>query len=167
MSDEKKITGVYTYMDDCITAVKLAQKSNLKYRIYSPVPNHELEDLTNPGKSPVRYFTGFGAIFGITAGFTLAIWTSLDYPMRVSAKDIVSVPGFVVIGYEWTILFGGIFTLLALLIFCRLPNFFNSKVEHPSFTQDKFGIVVNCESSKAKEIKEELIKIGADEVFII
>lgn len=166
MKGNKAVVGVFTYVDDVISAIKRVKDANLDYKVYSPVPNHELEHLTLPGKSPVRFVTGFGALAGITFGFFLAIWCSMDYPLRVSAKDIVSVPGFVVIGYECTILLGGIFTLLALLHFCRIPDIFRKVGYDPRFSDDKFGLVVGCERDDLESVQSVLVESGAEEVEV-
>jgi hypothetical protein len=166
MGANKAVVGVFSYLDDTLDAVKSVQSQQLDFRVYSPVPSHEIEELVVPGKSPVRFLTGLGAILGITGGFTLAIWTSLDYPLRVSAKDIVSVPGFVVIGYECTILLGGIFTLLALLHFCRLPDVLRKIGFDPRFSLDKFGVVVACDREQVEGVRDRLIQAGAEEVQI-
>jgi hypothetical protein len=166
MASNVVLVGVYTFLDDAIKSIKKVQEEGLSLRVYSPVPHHELEELTKPEQSPVRWFTLTGAITGITSGFALAIWTSLDYPLRVSAKTIASVPGFVVIGYECTILFGGLATLLALLIFCRIPDVMRKIGFDKRFTQDKFGVVVGCPADRLVEIKAALEAAGADEVQV-
>ncbi|MBX7144486.1 MAG: DUF3341 domain-containing protein [Oligoflexia bacterium] len=166
MRGSKAVTGVFKYIDDTTKAVKRVQAENLEYKVYSPVPNHEIEELTVPGKSPVRFVTGTGAVTGLVFGFALAILCSLDYPMRVSAKDVVSVPGFVVIGYECTILLGGIFTLLGLLHFCRIPDIFRKPGYDPRFSDDRFGVVVGCEPQQVDRVKAALSEAGAEEVSV-
>jgi hypothetical protein len=166
MASEKTLVGVFTYMDDLLHAVEQVKKRDLDYRVYSPVPNHDLEHALTPQKSPVRFLTSVGAVSGLTFGFALPILCSLDWPLRVSAKDIVSVPGFVVIGYECTILFGGIFTLLALLLFCKIPNVVPAIGYDPRFTDDKFGLVVGVESKMVDSVKSTLMSSGADEVEV-
>jgi hypothetical protein len=166
MKGSKAVVGVFTHIDDTLSAIQVAKEREWDYRVYSPVPHHEIEEATMPDKSPVRFFTFVGAVSGLVGGFGLAIWTSLDYPMRVSAKDVVSVPGFVVIGYECTILLGGIFTLLALILFCKLPNLLRISGYDPRFSQDKFGVVVGCDGSMIEEVKGKLAKAGADEVHV-
>ncbi len=162
----KVVVGVFSFMDDAMNAVKAAKAQGLDYRVYSPVPNHDLEALTYPEKSPVRFFTATGAVAGLTFGFALAILCSLDYPLRVSAKDIISVPGFVVIGYECTILFGAIATLLAMFHFCKVPDIFRKIGYDPRFSQDKFGVVVGCGAAQTDEVSEKLKQCGADEVEV-
>ncbi len=166
MKGERVVVGVFTYFDDTIKAIKRVKSDGLDFRVYSPVPNHELEELLTPESSPMRFFTGLGAVSGIIGGFTLAIWTSLDYPLRVSAKAIPSIPGFVVIGYECTILFGGLATLFGLLSLCRIPYPFREVGFDESFTQDKFGIVVGCAGDKAFELKSAFEAAGADRVEV-
>jgi hypothetical protein len=166
MAGNVVLVGVYTFLDDALRAIRKVKQEGLDLRVYSPVPHHALEDETRPGQSPVRWLTLLGAISGLTGGFTLAIWTSLDYPLRVSAKTIPSIPGFVVIGYECTILFGGLATLLALLLFCRIPDVLRKIGFDRRFTQDKFGVVVGCPAERLVEIKAALEAAGADEVQV-
>ena len=166
MKGNKAVVGVFGYLDDTIKALRAVKEDKHDYRVYSPVPRPEIEHETLPQKSPVRFFTGTGAVTGVTFGFSLAIMCSLDYPMRVSAKDIVSVPGFFVVGYECTILFGALATLLALIVMCRLPDMLRKVGYDPRFTNDKFGIVVGVDSSQVEQVKETLRKAGAEEVQV-
>ena len=166
MKGNKAIVGVFTYLDDTLEAVRRVQKAELDYRVYSPVPVAEIEELTFPQKSPVRRISLAGGIFGLSFGFFMAIMCSLDYPLRTGAKDIVSIPGFVVIGYECTILLGAIFTLLGLFHFCRIPDILRQVGYDPRFSGDKFGVVVGCDADAANDVKKQLIDAGADEVDI-
>jgi Protein of unknown function (DUF3341) len=166
MKGNKVVVGVFTYMDDALRAIEWSKDHRYDIRVYSPVPRHELEEVTDPSRSPVRFITGMGAVLGCISGFSLAILTSLDYPLRVSAKDIAAVPSFIVIGFECTILFGGIFTLLALLHFCRLPDLLRKIGFDPRFTQDKFGVVVGCQSAEAAEVEKQLSECGAEDTEV-
>lgn len=166
MKGNKAVVGVFGYLDDTLAAIKKVKELDLDYRVYSPVPRHEIEEATMPQKSPVRFITGTGAALGLTFGFALAILCSLDYPLRVSAKDVVSVPAFVVIGYECTILFGAIFTLMALMHFCRIPDIFRKVGYDNRFSYDKFGVVVGCMSAEVDKVSERLRQAGAEEVEV-
>jgi len=166
MKGHKAVVGVFTYFDDIARAIKNVKASKLDFRVYSPFGSPELDHLVSPKRSSVRFITGTGAVTGLIFGFALAILTSMDYPLRVSAKDVVSVPGFVVIGYECTILFGGICTLLAIFHFCRLPDILRKVGYDPRFTRDKFGLVVGCDSNEVESVKATLFGAGADEVDV-
>lgn len=168
MKGQKAIVGVFTYIDDTIHAIRAARKAQLEFEVYAPFYNHELDEEASAGtgRSHVRKVTLTGALLGLTFGFALAILCSLDWPLRVSAKDVVSVPAFVVIGYECTILFGGIFTLLALLHFCRIPDLFRKTGFDPRFTQDKFGVVIGCDAPQIDQARELLSDCGAEEIDV-
>ena len=166
MSGNKAVVGVFEYLDDTVKAIERANADHREVKVFSPFWSHQIEDATGGGNSPVRKITGVGAITGLVCGFSLAILTAMDYPLRVSAKDIVAPPAFVVIGYEWTILFGAIFTLLALLHFCRLPNPFRKVGYDPRFSDNRFGVVVHCDGPDVDAVKNSLMSAGAEEVVV-
>lgn len=165
-SSSRAVVGIFTYMDDALEAAKRFKSAKIDYRLYSPVPRHEIEEVTYPEKSPVRTVALVCAITGCIAGFALAILCSLDWPMRTSAKNIVSIPAFFVPGYEWTILFGGLGTMSAILFFCKLPSVIRAAGYDPRFSHDKFGVVVACAGNQVDGIKNEMIDSGADEVDV-
>ena len=166
MKGSKAIVGIFTYVDDAINAINSAKKANLEYKVYSPTYVPELAEVADNKRSYVAILTFIGGITGITFGFGLAILCGLDWPLRVSAKDIVSVPAYIVVGYECTILFGALATLLAVFHFCRLPDIFRKPGYDPRFSHDKFGVVVGCDSKSVDDVKAALTDAGADEVKV-
>jgi hypothetical protein len=162
----KIIVGVFHYMDDLLKNIESVKHGGYEYKVYSPMARHEIEHATHPEKSPIRRFTLVGGVFGCIAGWSLAILCSLDWPLRVSAKDIVSPPGFFVVGYEWTILFAALATFLGLLHFCRIPDIFRKVGYDPRFSDNKFGLVVSANSGDAEAIKKHLLENGAEEAEI-
>ena len=164
MKGTRTITGVFTFLDDAIGAIAKLKEEGKEFCVYSPTYIPELENAIDKKRSPVAMMTLTGGLMGLVGGFALAILCGLDWPLRVSAKDIIAVPGYVVIGYECTILFGAIFTLLGILHFCRLPNLFKKPGYDPRFSDDKFGVVVGCEEEDIDSVRELLSSAGADEV---
>jgi hypothetical protein len=165
-SSTRAVVGIFTFMDDALEAVKKVKAAKHEYRMYSPVPRHEIEEVTFPEKSPVRIVSLACAITGCACGFALAILCSLDWPMRTSAKNISSIPAFFVPGYEWTILFGGLGTLMAIFIFCKIPNVLRTAGYDPRFSHDKFGVVVACSGAQVEDVKKRMLDSGADEVDV-
>jgi hypothetical protein len=86
--------------------------------------------------------------------------------MRTSAKNIVSIPAFFVPGYEWTILFGGLATMLAILVLCKLPTVVRAAGYDPRFSNDKFGVVVACSGNQVEDVRKRMLDAGADEVDV-
>lgn len=166
MRGNRVVVGVFEFLDDAMRAVDAARGAQLDYKVYSPVPSHELEEKLMPEKSPVRIVTLIGAISGLVFGFALTIWCSLDFPLRTSAKPIISVPAFTVIAYETTILLGALFTLAALLFFCKLPHLVRAVGYDPRFSADRFGVVVGCDLKDTEDVRARLLAAGAEEATI-
>ncbi len=165
-STSRAVVGVFTFMDDALNAVKDVKAANFDWRMYSPVPRHEIEEVTYPQKSPVRLVSFTCALTGCICGWALAILCSLDWPLRTSAKNIASIPAFFVPGYEWTILFGGLGTLGAIFAFCKIPSVVRTAGYDPRFSHDKFGVVVACSGTQVEDVKRRLKAAGADEVDV-
>ena len=166
MRGNKIVVGVFTFVDDAIKSIKAAQDGGHEIDVYAPTYVPELEHAYDHHRSPIARFTAVGALFGCSAGFALACWTALDWPLRVSAKDIVAPPSVIVVGYEWTILFGALFTLLGVMVLCRLPRIFRKPGYDVRFSEDKFGVVVNCHPNEVERIESKMKEFGADDVEV-
>jgi molybdopterin-containing oxidoreductase family membrane subunit len=155
-------------VDTATRAIKeLRTKGYGPIATYSPVPLEEFEEaLTGHGlpKSPVRLFTLVGALTGTASGFALTIWSSLKWDLIVGGKPVVSIPPFVVIAFELTILLGGLCTLLGLLVTSRLPALGRGRHYDPRFTADRFGVEVACAPDRVREAEEILRRAGAEDV---
>jgi molybdopterin-containing oxidoreductase family membrane subunit len=105
-----------------------------------------------------------GALTGTVSGFALTIWTALKWNLITGGKPVVSIPPFVVIAFELTILLGGLCTLLGLLIAARLPSLRVSPRYDPRFSADRFGVEVVCEGDERRAVEDLLRGAGAEEV---
>ncbi len=154
----------YEFLDDIVGAVKKMQAKGIEdLKTFSPFPCHDLEEAyyENKPRSPVRFFTLLGALTGVSGAFLMTIWMSIDYPIRVSAKPEISIPAFVVIGFECTILLGAIFTLLSMFHFSRIPSLVNWPEYSPEFSNGTFGLTARVPEEQAAELKAELEGTGA------
>jgi molybdopterin-containing oxidoreductase family membrane subunit len=163
------IKAVYKHLDCLVTGIHdLKQAGYRDMQVMTPFPRHEVEELLYDGEpSPVRWFTLCGGIFGATMAFTMASLMSANWPMIMpGGKPLVSVPPFIVITFEGTILWGSLFTFIGLLLFCRLPARDHVQaVKDPRFSNDHFGIVLERVGAQdAAKIKSILAHSGAIEV---
>jgi hypothetical protein len=83
-----------------------------------------------------------------------------------AGKPLVSIPAFIVITFEATILFGSLFTLAGMLLMCGLPSYdLQSEVQDPRFSDDVFGLVVNgLAPADVEKVRTILSDNGAAEV---
>ncbi len=167
MADAISVVGIFAHVDAIVRAVQaLRSRGFSDFSVYTPVPVEEIEEVVEHGRpvSPVRLFTLVGGLTGTATAFALTIWSSLKWNLVVGGKPIVSIPPFVIIAFEMTILLGGLCTLLGLLIFGKLPKPRRSAGYDPRFTVDRFGIVVRCPAAIAETARQCLREAGAEEV---
>jgi hypothetical protein len=118
----------------------------------------------------VRLFTLIGGLTGVVSGFALTIWMSNDWPVMIGGKPFSSIPIYTVIGFELTILFGGLATLLGLLAIGRLPygSFGKSDIGYDTrFSGEEFGLVVGCRERDVAEVDALLRAHQAKEVNLV
>ncbi len=170
MSDKNHdVLGVYSYVDLLLGSVKeLRSKGFESIQVFTPCPNHEVEDALDTGKEPskVKYFTLCGAILGALVGASFTVLTSMDWPVVTSAKPIVSIPPYMIIIFECMILIGGLSTFLGLIINSRLRKNISPHLYDERFSNDKFGVLVNCSSENLEEVESILINHGSEEIKI-
>lgn len=161
------VMGVFYYVDDVTEAVRaLRQTGHGNLRVLSPVPYHDVERALEQGPSIGRWVTLGGALLGITGGFALCIYSVLSWPLVVGGKELISLPPFVVIGYESMILLGSLANLFGMLALTRLPEVKASAPWDPRFTEDRIGIWVPCSGETAAKVREMLRGHGAEEVTV-
>lgn len=160
------ILAVFQYLD-CLTEAMEKARSRGDFdghEVFSPTSYHEIEHAGGFGSSAVKWFTFCGAMTGTILGFALCLYTDFDWPLVVAGKTpgVYSLPAYVVIGFELTILLGGIATIVGMLVMGRIPNP-NQRVLDVRFTDDRFGIFVPNATVNGEQAK--LLKgCGADEI---
>ncbi len=161
------VLGVFAHVDTTVHALEeLRAKGYHDLTVYTPVPVHEIEEVLERDRpvSRVRLFTLIGGLTGAVSGFLLTIWSALVWGLTTGGKPVVSIPPFVVIAFELTILFGGLATLIGMVVLGRLPRLAPSPTFDPRFTNDRFGVAVHCATGRGGSVREILRGAGAEEV---
>ena len=177
------VLGVFAHVDTTVRALEeLRSNGYHDLDVYTPVPVHEIEDVMERDRpvSRVRLFTLIGGLAGIASAFLITIWTSLTWGLITGGKylrcptifawcmpgDISgsSIPPFVIIAFELMVLFGGVATVLGMVILGRLPQVRPTTTFDPRFTNDRFGITVHCAPDRGPSVREILTRTGAEEV---
>jgi len=157
--------GVFDALDTAVDAVERLRKAKAgKLTVFSPLPSHDLEHAMHPPQSAVRLFTLVGGLTGTATGFALPTWTSMDWPLVTGGKPIISMPAWVIIGFELTILFGALSTVAGMFILARLPNRKPLIVYDPSFSSDRFGVQIDPLAGREAQAREILSSAGAVEI---
>ena len=135
--------------------------------VYSPSPNHEIEhELARP-PSRVRLYTLLGCLVGVTLGYLMQIWMAYDWPLVIGGKPFASIPAYTIIGFELNILFGGILTVVGLMVHAFVLDRGTHEAYRPSFSGDEFGCVVMCHADQIPRVQEVLGGAGSTEVRVV
>jgi len=156
VSARRALLASYEYLDSTVNAIRRLRKAKFAVKAYSPYPEHHIEDALGYGQSPVRVWTLVGALTGTAAGFGISIFTSVDWPLVVGGKPIVSIPAFVVIGFELTVLFGALSTVIGLFVLSRMPNLRPPVIYDPEFTAGRYGVYVEAPPGRFEEARRIL-----------
>ena len=126
-----------------------------------PAPFPEVVAALAKPRSTIDYATMPGALLGLVLGILFPILTSLSWPLVTGGKQIVSVPAFVVIIFEMTVLFGSVANLIAVTVRSFLGGGTGAFPRGESFNADRIGVFAAGGGEEAERVFREA---GAVEV---
>ncbi len=151
--------------EPCLDAIEqLKTIGYAKPRVFAPFPSERIPEVLHLPQSRVRLWVLLGALLGCASGFALCIGLSADYPHRTAGMPIVSIPPFVVIAFELTVLCGALCGLIGFLLLGGFPHIEQASGYDPRFTDDRFGVVVECAPADRVKAEQALRRAGAVEV---
>src|SRR5262249_27392851 len=135
--------GVFRNPDDAARAVKSLRAAGCTdVRSAMPAPYGDVQGALGAGPSRIGWFTFLAALTGMLAWYAFASWTSLDWPLNIGGRPKVSLLPYTVIGFECTILFGGLGNLIALLILMARSRRVRPMPKRTEFSRDRVGVFV-------------------------
>ena len=165
------VLGIYDRPGDAADVSKrLRGRGFSDLEVYAPAAFPELDEAVQDGPSGVRIWTLVGGLTGVVTGFLITIWMSVDWPLLVGGKPYASIPTYVIIAFELTILFGGLATLLGLLVVGKLPYGTFGKADKAysaRFSAEEFGVVVDCKDRDVSEVHSLMEAHHAKEVTLV
>jgi hypothetical protein len=163
------LVGVFEDEDVLLNAVTKIRSSGVKiHEVYSPFPVHGLDEVLGYKRSrlPIAAF-----IFGLT-GTSLAllmqIWMlGYDWPMIIGGKNFVSLPPFIPVTFEMTVLLSALGMVATFLIVSDMKPYGWPRQFDVRSTNDKHVMAIDLDVNGAKtknEISLLLKEVGASEV---
>jgi sterol desaturase/sphingolipid hydroxylase (fatty acid hydroxylase superfamily) len=128
-----------------------------RWDVYSPFPIHGMDKAMGVGKSWVSAVSLLGAATGLITAVLLEAMTSVYfYPIVVQGKPFFSLPAFVPVMFELTILLTAFGTVFGMLLFNLLPRYhhpvFNWDYFEKKATDDGFFIVIEASDPRAASL---------------
>jgi len=147
-------------------AQKVKEAGYKKFEAISPYPVHGMEEACGIKRSWIPYVTFTMGILGLASGFLLTWWTSaVNWPLNIGGKPFLSLPAFIPIMFELTILFAALCSVAALFYAIGLPKV-NPPIIDEDLTCHKFAIFIPQDEQGYSETKVEALykSLGASEI---
>ncbi len=165
------LTGLFDTPDEIMHAASAASKKYRKYDVHTPYPVHGMDDAMGLGESPIGWCTLLIGTSCMLMMLGFIAWVSLvDYPNVWAGKPFFSLPGYIPILFEVTVLTGAVSTVLILFfIVSGFPNNNHPLHDTPYMqrtSDDKFGLCLEAADPNFNEAdaKGLLEKMGAKNI---
>ena len=162
--------GVLGYFSDeralLAAAHRVYEAGYRRFDTLSPFPVHGMDEAMGLKRSPLPWVTFIAGVLGCAFGLWFQWWTSaVNWPLNIGGKPFFSLPAFIPIVFEVTVLFAGLASFGAVLVFCRLPQV-NPPILDEDFTDHKFALFIPKEDAKFSDVESGrfLESLGATNV---
>jgi len=169
MTIKKFVVGCFDDEKVLFPAVKKVRKAGYKiHDVYTPFPVHGLD--TELGLRDTSLHT-VGFIYGLT-GLTTALsfisWVlTKDWVQNYGGKPHFSLPAWIPIMFELTVLFSAVGMVLTFCYLCQMAPFVKKHHFHARATDDLFVMVIECTTkTNEQEAENFLASTGATEVNV-
>ena len=168
MAKKKFITA--TFKDEAILfpAVKRVRMAGYKiHDVYTPFPVHGLDYALGLRETSLHTAGFIYACTGTTTALSGISWIlTKDWPLNFGGKPHFSLPAWIPITFELTVLFAAIGMVLTFCYLCQLAPFLKKHIFHLRATDDTFTMVIECTAkTNVDEAKSFLNQCGAEEII--
>jgi len=174
-TERKPIYGLMAEFKDPTSVVGAARKAyEAGYRkmdAFTPFPIEELSEALGwhtRGRLPKMVL--LGGITGCVSGLALQYWVSaVAYPLNVGGRPFFSLPAFIPVMFEMTVLFAAFTAVLGMLALNGLPRPYHPVFNAPNFalaSQDRFFLCIESEDPLFDQEKTRRFLESVDPVMV-
>ncbi|TDB63673.1 DUF3341 domain-containing protein [Arundinibacter roseus] len=166
----KYLVGVYDDDEVILHAISKIRKAGVKIsEVYSPFAIHGMDEALGHSRTRIGIAAFMFGVTGCICALCLTIWTmGIDWPMIVGGKDPISIPNYIPVTFELTVLFTAFGMVGTFLVTNNLGPGVNPNMFDPRSTDNKFVMAIELGKNKLTEeqISQVLKDSGAEEVNI-
>jgi hypothetical protein len=160
------IIGIYEDEEALIKGAKGLREKNVEIEdFYTPFPVHGLDELLGIKRSILPYVTLAAGALGLSLALLMQIWMSeVSWPVVIGGKPFNSIPAFIPVSFELTILFGAHTTVAAFFAINKLWPGKKEQLFDQGQTESKFIIAIDKSKTNLDEASSIMKSAGAIEV---
>jgi hypothetical protein len=164
---KKFVVGCFYDEQVLFPAVKAVRKEGYKiHDVFTPMPIHGL-DVAMGLRETSLHTAGFVyALAGTATALGFITWAlTTDWPLNFGGKPHFSLPAWIPIIFELTVLFSAVGMVLTFCYLCQLAPFVKKDHFHLRSTDDTFVMVIECnDRTNEEEVKQFLDGLGAHDI---
>lgn len=168
-ADKYFVTGVFDDEDVLLKAVTAVRGNGVKiHEVYSPFPVHGLDERLGYKRSRLPIAAFLFGMTGTSLALLMQIWMlGYDWPMIIGGKNFVSLPPFIPVTFELTVLLAALGMVATFMIVSDMKPYKWPRQFDLRSTDDKHIMAIDLALNAGKS-KDELGSIlkaaGASEV---
>jgi hypothetical protein len=149
--------GLYNDEEELVSAIHKAQKQHLEIMdVYSPFPIHGMDKVLDLEESRLHIVGFVFGMLGTLTAFLGMTWIfTSEWPTIFGGKPYFSLPAFIPIIFELTVLFSGIGMTVVFYIVCGMGFGVNNPILDERITDDKFCLAFQTNGMSVDE-KDDL-----------
>lgn len=152
-SKSRGVVAEYDTPDALIAAANRVREAGYtKTDAFSPFPVHGIDQAIGIKPTILPWIVLAAGTTGCLTGLTMETWmNAIDYPYIISGKPYFSLPAFIPVAFELTILFSAFAAFFGQWILNGLPKFSNEMFTSPRFdaaTDDKFFLYIDSRDAR-------------------
>jgi len=164
------VSGYFEHPEDLVDAVREIRKVEIPIEdILTPFPIHGLDELAGLKKSRIPTIGFLAGLTGAALAFGFMTWVfTVDYPLIIGGKPFFSVPSFIPITFEMTVLFAALAMVFAFLIRSRLGPGANNRIYDRKITDNHFVVLLQGTTDPdIEKARQALTGTGAMDIKVI
>jgi hypothetical protein len=168
-AEKNYLVGVFDDEDVLLSGVTSIRESGVKiHEVYSPFPVHGLDEVLGYKRSRLPIAAFMFGMTGTSLALLMQIWMlGYDWPMIIGGKNFVSLPPFIPVTFELTVLLSALGMVATFMIVSDLKPYRWPRQFDLRSTDDKHVMAIDLALNHGKsktEIASILKAAGASEV---
>jgi len=163
------LVGVFDDEEVVISAVRALRSKGVRiHEVFTPFPVHGLEEALGYKRTRLPIAAFFFGLLGTCLALLMQFWMlGYDWPMIIGGKPHASLPPFIPVTFELTVLLSALGMVACFLIVSDMKPYGKPRQFDVRSTDDKLVMAIDLDVNKAQDrnaIAQLLKNAGASEV---